>query len=99
MVVRAKRARTLVIQANKPKVKRFRGKSKILSKGTKSKLISIKTTAPIKRLFTPPVKVRPGIILVVTISEVKLIRKYLSRVFIINIISHQPSDFLAYLKP
>lgn len=55
MVVRAKRASTLISHANKPTVKRLRGKKSSLSKGTKIKLINIKAKAPITRLFSPPV--------------------------------------------
>ena len=55
MVVKAYKANTFINQAKIPKVNKLRGKKRILRRGTRRKLISIKANAPIIKLFTPPV--------------------------------------------
>lgn len=55
IVVSANKASTLINHPNKPTVNKLSGKKRILSNGTKIKLINIKAKAPTPKLFIPPV--------------------------------------------
>lgn len=83
MVVKTYKAITLVSQANKPRVKRFKGSRIIFKTGTNRTFIKPNTPAPIINDFIPPVIERPGIREIVIQSEAKLTRKYLNITFTI----------------
>ena len=82
MEVNAYKANTLATQANSPKVNKFKGNNKIFRRGTSMIFIIIKTAAPISKLLTPPLYVKPGIKLVVRKSATKFIKKWRRIVFI-----------------
>ncbi len=91
-VVRAYKANTLINQANRPTVNKFKGKNNTFKSGTSSQLINIKAAAPIAKLLNPPLIVNPGTNLAVTVNETALIKNALSSVFIeyFNITIYNP---------